>query len=78
MTTAREKAAAFVDAEYSPARDKLWAESVEAFLAGWNVAIEAAAEESEKWWELFQKYETRQYANPNQIAARIRTLKDTP
>jgi hypothetical protein len=53
------------------------------FKAAYDAALEAAAKEAEAWWEMFdfasfEQNDSRRYANPNHIAARIRSLKFNP
>lgn len=55
----------------------------EAHAEGRKAGMEEAAIEAESWWPLFHfdsfdKYDVRRAANPNQIATRIRFLKDAP
>lgn len=50
---------------------------------GMKAAFEMAAKEAEKWWEIFDfnsfaPGDHRRFANPNQIASRIRSMADNP
>jgi hypothetical protein len=54
-----------------------------AYHEGQKAGLEMAAKEAERWWTLFNfdsfdPSDRRRAANPNQIAARIRSLIETP
>lgn len=87
--TAEEKANAYADAVAQEIDGNRDYREVRAYRAGhaegrsdgFSDGVEASALEAEKWFEIFNfdsfhESDVRRCANPNQIAARIRTLRE--